>query len=161
MGPIATSLPPCRIIVRSAMRWAWTVLWVTITQVIRRSRMILRTRSSIPRAETSSSAEVGSSSKSASGAFASVRASDTRCASPPERLLTSRTWYPGKPTRPTGSVEQLPGYLKLWHDRYPSDAMVLTEFGAEASENGPADVKQTYAFQADYVRRMLAGESGA
>jgi len=32
---------------------------------------------------------------------------------------------------------------------------VLTEFGAEATENGPASKKQTYAFQANYLQRVL------
>ena len=44
------------------------------------------TRSSIARSEASSSAEVGSSSNSISGEFASARARDTRCASPPESV---------------------------------------------------------------------------
>jgi hypothetical protein len=64
-------------------------------------------------------------------------------------------WYPGKPDRPTGSVEQTAPYLKRWHDRYRKQALVLTEFGAEATKNGPAGEKQTFAFQADYLQRML------
>jgi beta-glucuronidase len=64
-------------------------------------------------------------------------------------------WYPGKPERPTGSVEQTAPYLRMWHDRYRRQALVLTEFGAEATKNGPASEKQTYAFQADYLQRML------
>jgi beta-glucuronidase len=64
-------------------------------------------------------------------------------------------WYPGKPERPTGAIEQTGPYLRQWHDRYPQQALVLTEFGAEATKNGPATEKQTYAFQADYLRRML------
>jgi beta-glucuronidase len=31
----------------------------------------------------------------------------------------------------------------------------VTEFGAEATLDGPADRKQTYAFQADYVKQVL------
>ncbi len=38
---------------------------------------------------------------------------------------------------------------------YPGKALVITEFGAEASEPGPADVKQTYAFQTQYLKRNL------
>jgi beta-glucuronidase len=64
-------------------------------------------------------------------------------------------WYPGKPTRPTGGIEETAPYLRRWHDRYRRQALVLTEFGAEATENGPAGKKQTFAFQADYLRRML------
>lgn len=64
-------------------------------------------------------------------------------------------WYPGKPTRPTGTVAELPHYMQVWKDRYRNQALVLTEFGAEATENGPATEKQTYAFQSAYVRSML------
>ena len=64
-------------------------------------------------------------------------------------------WYPGKPDRPTGEVSQLAGYLRLWHDRYPQQALVLTEFGAEATKRGPAREKQTFAFQAAYLKEML------
>jgi beta-glucuronidase len=64
-------------------------------------------------------------------------------------------WYPGKPERPTGSIEQTAPYLRQWHDRYRRQALVLTEFGAEATKAGPAHEKQTYAFQADYLQRML------
>jgi hypothetical protein len=92
------TLPACMTMVRSATRSACGLLWVTITHAMRRSRTMLSTRCSTARAETSSSADVGSSRRSASGAFASVRATETRCASPPDRLLTSRAWYPGRPT---------------------------------------------------------------
>ena len=64
-------------------------------------------------------------------------------------------WYPGKPERPTGSVEQLGPYLKLWKKRYPRQSLVLTEFGAEATKQGPASEKQTYAFQSRYLDHML------
>ena len=72
-------------------------------------------------------------------------------------------WYPGKPSRPTGSIAQLAPYVNMWHARYPRQALMLTEFGAEATENGPASEKQTYAFQANYVKQMLAavGRSSA
>src|SRR3954454_5662020 len=65
-------------------------------------------------------------------------------------------WYPGKPTRPTGTVGQLPHYMRVWKDRYRDQALVLTEFGAEATLKGPADIKQTYAFQSAYIQQMLA-----
>jgi beta-glucuronidase len=41
------------------------------------------------------------------------------------------------------------------HAKYPRQALVMTEFGAEATEPGPADVKQTYAFQSRYLERNL------
>jgi beta-glucuronidase len=40
-------------------------------------------------------------------------------------------------------------------DKYPGKALVMTEFGAEATEPGPADVKQTYGFQTQYLKRNL------
>jgi beta-galactosidase/beta-glucuronidase len=64
-------------------------------------------------------------------------------------------WYPGKPERPTGDVEDMGPYLQRWKDRYRDQALVLTEFGAEATKDGPAHEKQTYAFQAEYLEGML------
>src|SRR5260370_16428088 len=46
-------------------------------------------------------------------------------------------------------------YLNEAHARYPNQAMVMTEFGAEANTGGPADVKQTYAFQSQYIQQTL------
>ena len=40
-------------------------------------------------------------------------------------------------------------------DNYRGKALVITEFGAEATEPGPANVKQTYAFQTRYLKRNL------
>jgi hypothetical protein len=45
--------------------------------------------------------------------------------------------------------------VKMMHRRYPAQALVMTEFGAEATENGPATQKQTYAFQSAYLLRTL------
>jgi beta-glucuronidase len=39
--------------------------------------------------------------------------------------------------------------------KYPRKALVITEFGAEATGPGPAAVKQTYAFQTNYIKRNL------
>jgi hypothetical protein len=64
-------------------------------------------------------------------------------------------WYDGKPTRATGDMGDLAPYLRAMNRSYPRHALVITEFGAEASEMGPADVKQTYAFQTEYIKRYL------
>jgi beta-glucuronidase len=64
-------------------------------------------------------------------------------------------WYPGVPGHSTASFAGLNPFLTLQHERYPNLALVLSEFGAEAEYNGPADVKGTYQFQADYVRDTL------
>jgi beta-glucuronidase len=52
-------------------------------------------------------------------------------------------------------VNDLPPFLDWMHRSYPRQALVMTEFGAEATMNGPATVKETYAFQAAFLRRYL------
>jgi beta-glucuronidase len=64
-------------------------------------------------------------------------------------------WYEGKPNRSTANLADLEPYLRAMHAKYPAQALVMTEFGAEATEPGPADVKQTYAFQKKYIERNL------
>ncbi|MEA2191663.1 MAG: beta-galactosidase [Solirubrobacteraceae bacterium] len=64
-------------------------------------------------------------------------------------------WYAGKPERSTANLDDLAPYLRAMHAKYPAHSLVMTEFGAEATEEGPADVKQTYAFQSRYLKRNL------
>jgi beta-glucuronidase len=64
-------------------------------------------------------------------------------------------WYPGKPAHPTGRLDDLGPYLVRLRGLYPNQAMVLTEFGAESTMNGPPHEKETYAFQSAYIRRVL------
>jgi beta-glucuronidase len=64
-------------------------------------------------------------------------------------------WYEGKANRSTADLGDLAPYLRAMRDKYPGKALVITEFGAEATEPGPADVKQTYAFQTQYLKRNL------
>jgi hypothetical protein len=64
-------------------------------------------------------------------------------------------WYEGKQNRSTAHLRDLEPYLRSMHDKYPRHPLVITEFGAEANENGPARIKQTYAFQTRYVQRYL------
>jgi beta-glucuronidase len=64
-------------------------------------------------------------------------------------------WYVGKPGRSTAHLSDLAPYLRAMHRKYPKQALVMTEFGAEGSERGPADLKQTYAFQSQYLTRNL------
>ena len=64
-------------------------------------------------------------------------------------------WYEGKANRSTADIDDLAPYLRAMRDKYPGKALVMTEFGAEATEPGPADVKQTYAFQTQYLKRNL------
>jgi Glycosyl hydrolases family 2, TIM barrel domain/Glycosyl hydrolases family 2/Glycosyl hydrolases family 2, sugar binding domain len=64
-------------------------------------------------------------------------------------------WYEGRADRSTADIADLAPYLRGMRDKYPGKALVITEFGAEATEPGPADVKQTYAFQTQYLKRNL------
>jgi beta-glucuronidase len=59
-------------------------------------------------------------------------------------------WY-----RRAGELAELEPYLKDLHRLYPRQALVMTEFGAEATMDGPVDVKETFAFQADYLKHYL------
>jgi beta-galactosidase/beta-glucuronidase len=65
-------------------------------------------------------------------------------------------WYTGKAGHYVGNLDGFKPFLERMRQQYPSSAQVVTEFGAEATMNGPATEKQTYAFQSDYVKRNLA-----
>ena len=63
-------------------------------------------------------------------------------------------WYPG----PGGKLfdrDGLSGYLDSVRRCYPRHAIVVTEFGAEANREGPAEEKGTWAFQQDFVNFHL------
>jgi beta-glucuronidase len=64
-------------------------------------------------------------------------------------------WYPGQPGHSTASLAALTPFLDLQHQRYPKQALVVSEFGAEALFDGSPLVKGTYQFQAGYVRSTL------
>ena len=64
-------------------------------------------------------------------------------------------WYSGQPAHSTAKIADLAPYLRTMHGYYPKQALVMTEFGAEANFKGPGTELGTYAFQADYVRRTL------
>src|SRR3954469_6280243 len=64
-------------------------------------------------------------------------------------------WYPG----PNGQIADrtlLPDYLDSVHTCYPTKAVFVTEFGAEANRDGPGEEKGTYAFQQDWIDFNLA-----
>jgi hypothetical protein len=65
-------------------------------------------------------------------------------------------WYTGKAGHSTADLGGLVPFLRLTHERYPDQALVMSEFGAEATFAGPASEKQTYAFQTDYLEQTLA-----
>jgi beta-glucuronidase len=63
-------------------------------------------------------------------------------------------WYPG----PDGHLmdrANLSPYLDQLRRCYPRQALVVSEFGAEANREGPPEEKGTYAFQRDYVNFHL------
>jgi beta-glucuronidase len=63
-------------------------------------------------------------------------------------------WYNG----PRGTIAdraQLSGYLNRLHSDYPNQALVITEFGAEANRSGPVTEKGTFEFQADWLKYHL------
>jgi hypothetical protein len=64
-------------------------------------------------------------------------------------------WYQGDEQHYTGRLADLEPFLRSMHSMYKSNALVMTEFGAEATMGGPADVKETYAFQAQYLKTNL------
>ena len=64
-------------------------------------------------------------------------------------------WYPG-PDGSTADPSLLSGFLDKTRRCYPKQAMLITEFGAEANRDGPAEERGTYQFQQAFVRRQLA-----
>jgi len=64
-------------------------------------------------------------------------------------------WYPG----PTGQIVNrgaLGQYLDRTHANYPTKALFVSEFGAEANRAGPREEKGTYDFQKEFMRFHLA-----
>lgn len=63
-------------------------------------------------------------------------------------------WYPG-PSGQLADRDGLSPYLDSVRACYRRQALVVTEFGAEANRDGPLEEKGTYAFQSDWVRFQL------
>ena len=63
-------------------------------------------------------------------------------------------WYNG-PSGATADRSKLGGYLDDMRRLYPDHALFVTEFGAEANREGPADEKGTYAFQTRLLRDVV------
>src|SRR3954453_15566372 len=63
-------------------------------------------------------------------------------------------WYVG----PSGQIFDrtlLPGYLDAWRACYPKQATIVSEFGAEANRDGPAEEKGTFAYQQGFANYQL------
>jgi Glycosyl hydrolases family 2, TIM barrel domain/Glycosyl hydrolases family 2, sugar binding domain/Glycosyl hydrolases family 2 len=65
-------------------------------------------------------------------------------------------WYPGLPGHSIANFDQLAPFLRQSHARYPRQALVVSEFGAEGVFDGSAASKGSYQFQSDYLRRTYA-----
>jgi len=63
-------------------------------------------------------------------------------------------WYPGVDGT-TAEMGNLDGFLRKMRRCYPDDAIVITEFGAEANRSGPAEERGTYEFQQAFVKAHL------
>jgi beta-glucuronidase len=59
-------------------------------------------------------------------------------------------WYTG-PQNSIADRSGLSAYLERLHDDYRSQALFVTEFGAEAARQGPVTEKGTFAFQQDFL----------
>ncbi len=64
-------------------------------------------------------------------------------------------WYSGKQQHSTAKLADLGPYLDRMRRLYPRQGMVLTEFGAESTFAGSVRTKESYAFQSNYVKRVL------
>jgi beta-glucuronidase len=63
-------------------------------------------------------------------------------------------WYPG-PNGQIADEQLLSPYLDQARRCYPKQAILVTEFGAEANRDGPSDVRGTDEFQSSFVQYHL------
>jgi hypothetical protein len=70
-------------------------------------------------------------------------------------LTTYFGWYRGMLGHPQGPVSELDPYFEAMCRDYPAQAMMVTEFGAEAVGPGPGSLRGTYGFQSRYVADTL------
>ena len=61
-------------------------------------------------------------------------------------------WYSGQVSR----REDLSPYLDMMRGCHPRQALMVTEFGAEANRSGPVEEKGTYEFQREWIRYHLS-----
>ena len=64
-------------------------------------------------------------------------------------------WYTGRTANSIANFDDWEPTLQAIRHSYPSQGLVVTEFGAEASFHGPAYQKGTYEFQSDYLTKSL------
>jgi beta-glucuronidase len=64
-------------------------------------------------------------------------------------------WYKGKKDHSVERLADLGPYLDRMRKLYPTQALQVTEFGAESTFAGPATQKETFAFQTQYLKDVL------
>jgi len=64
-------------------------------------------------------------------------------------------WYTGRSVTSIANFGDWEPTLQAVRRSYPSQGLVVTEFGAEASFHGPVTQKGTYEFQSDYLSKSL------
>jgi beta-glucuronidase len=64
-------------------------------------------------------------------------------------------WYTGRIATSIANFSDWEPTLQAIRKSYPSQGLVVTEFGAEASFHGPVTQKGTYEFQSDYLTKSL------
>jgi beta-galactosidase len=64
-------------------------------------------------------------------------------------------WYTGRAATSIANFSDWEPTLQAIRKSYPSQGLVVTEFGAEASFHGPVTQKGSYEFQSDYLSKSL------
>jgi beta-glucuronidase len=64
-------------------------------------------------------------------------------------------WYPG-PSGQIADISVLADYLAQEHACYGKQAILVSEFGAEANRSGPVDERGTYEFQSQFLSTQLS-----
>jgi len=64
-------------------------------------------------------------------------------------------WYTGQKAHSTANIAGLAPFMRQTRADYPTQAIVMSEFGAESSAPGPADEKGSYAFQTQFIQKTL------
>jgi hypothetical protein len=64
-------------------------------------------------------------------------------------------WYTGRTATSIANFGDWEPTLQAIRKSYPSQGLVVTEFGAEASFHGPVTQKGSYEFQSDYLSKSL------
>lgn len=65
-------------------------------------------------------------------------------------------WYKGKANHSVEKLSDLGPFLDRMRRQYPTQGLEITEFGAESTFSGPRTEKETFAFQDQYLKDVLA-----